>query len=360
MKEDQSSQNQKKRSGSPSPIATIRVTEGAAAAAATAVGVVAAKRRMATGGGVTPTTTSTWAITPIPILILIFKYLDQYGLMKASTLSKQCHRIIHTNPGMAQHRIVPVLELSASKNKGDEGRSLRLTRFLLANVNKLQRYRVLKLLDVNKFDEPEFLDAAEFYEHQPFILDGIVSFNFSSLFQLSNVHCWVVDQLLFMLPNLREINLTNIGGEGFDKVLDRLLAGAPQLERITWNNIDSSSNIYIDGTDMTEATNLREIIMDGSIFSCGKIETIETMSDLENRPRIFLFCFLESQVLERISIRRAKVRVYDQQTYTTVPQNALIKFIRNAPRSLRSFRSDLSKENIKLLQLERPGIEFLN
>ena len=352
MKESKSSQNQKKRSGSPSPISAIRVTEGAVA---TAVGIVAAKRGMVTGGVTTTRTFTAWAITPIPVLILIFKYLDQHGLMKVSTLSKQWHRIIHTNPGMAQHRIIPVVEISASKNKGDEGRTLRLIDFLLANVNKLQRYRVLKLLDVNKYDE------VDYYEHQPFQLDGIVSFNFSSTFQFSYVNSCVLHQLSSMLPNLREINLTNIGGKGFDEVLSRFLHFAPQIERITWNNIDSPSDVYINGCDMAEATNLREIIMDGSCFTCGGFG-IEKISDLENYPHSFMFYHLRSQVLERISIRRAKFRT-STSTYglqTTVPQNALIKFIRNAPRSLRWFRSDLSKENIAMLQLERPGIEFLN
>ena len=113
-----------------------------------------------------------------------------------------------------------------------------------------------------------------------------------------------------------------------------------------------------------KATNLREIMMDGSVFTCGVNSSIDEISDLENHPRWFLFCLLESQVLERISIRRAKFStsfyVYGPQILTTVPQNALIKFIRNAPRSLRWFRSDLSKDNIEMLRLERPGIEFLN
>ena len=43
-----------------------------------------------------------------------------------------------------------------------------------------------------------------------------------------------------------------------------------------------------------------------------------------------------------------------------IPQNALIKFVRNAPVSLLWFRSDLSRANIEMLQKERPGIEFLN
>jgi hypothetical protein len=45
-------------------------------------------------------------------------------------------------------------------------------------------------------------------------------------------------------------------------------------------------------------------------------------------------------------------------------QNALIKFVRNVPPSFRSLRSDLTHENIVMLQEERsrlgkPVIEFL-
>jgi hypothetical protein len=42
-----------------------------------------------------------------------------------------------------------------------------------------------------------------------------------------------------------------------------------------------------------------------------------------------------------------------------IPLNALIKFVRNVP-SLQWFRSDLTQENIDLLRLERPDIEFLD
>ena len=41
-------------------------------------------------------------------------------------------------------------------------------------------------------------------------------------------------------------------------------------------------------------------------------------------------------------------------------QNALIKFVRNAPSTLRWFRSDLTPDNMTTLRLEQPGIELLN
>ena len=274
--------------------------------------------------------------------------------MKASTVSKLWQRIIDSNPGMAQHRIIPVLKISASKNESDKGRTLRLMKCLVANLHKLQRYRVLRLLDVNKFDDADMDERFQWFQ-----LDGIVSFDLSSPSQVSSVNSCVLHQLYSMLPNLREINLSNIGSAGFDYVLSSFSTYCLRLERITWNNIDSPSNIYLDGCDMKEATNLREIIMDGSFFTCD--EGIDEISDLKNHPRSFLFCQLESQVLERISIRRAKFHNYDQQqVYKKFPQNALIKFIRNAPPSLRWFRSDLSQKNIDMLRLEQPGIEFLN
>jgi hypothetical protein len=42
-----------------------------------------------------------------------------------------------------------------------------------------------------------------------------------------------------------------------------------------------------------------------------------------------------------------------------VTQDMIIKFVRNAPSSLIWFRSDLTKENIHMLQKERPEIEFV-
>ena len=360
----ENSRNEKKRSGSPPPLplATIRAT---GLTAADTIAVVGTKRRILLTGG--RPTTQTWEIiTPLPILILVFQYLDQDGLMTASTVSKQWHQIIDSNPGMAQHRIIPVLKISASKNKSDRGRMERLMAWLGANRNKLQRYRVLQLLDVNKFDRSLFNRSLQWFYRRNlrFQLNGIVSFDLSSPSKLSRVNCDVLELLSYMLPNLRAINLSNIGGVGFHSVLDLFIASAPQLERITWNNIDTDCNIDINGCDMIKATNLREIMMDGSVFSCYDDDMdgndIVKLSDLENHPSIYLFCRWTSQVVERISIRRAKLHNYDQQICKTVPQNALIKYIRNAPPSLRWFRSDLSQNNIDMLRLERPGIEFLN
>lgn len=68
-----------------------------------------------------------------------------------------------------------------------------------------------------------------------------------------------------------------------------------------------------------------------------------------------------------MSIHNATFVTQDEETIRMdkpVPestvQNLLIEFVRDAPSTLRSFRSDLTAENIAMLRLERPEIDFLN
>ena len=136
------------------------------------------------------------------------------------------------------------------------------------------------------------------------------------------------------------------------------------------DNIDFSSVVTISGYRWMEyASKLKELYMDDSVFydqgqSPSTPNLIEKMSDLENEEHagIFLFNECTSKVLERVSIKNAKYgRDPEQQVdLPAIPQTALIKYVRNAPISLRWFCSDLSDKNITMLQHERPDIEFTN
>ena len=137
------------------------------------------------------------------------------------------------------------------------------------------------------------------------------------------------------------------------------------MEKLTWHNIDrNQSAIDIDGRDMKHAANLKEIYMDNSAFAVDYVDKRHRLSDLENdeHSNIFLFHKLfSSKPLERVSIRNAKWHVYGiRDDPIVIPQNALIKFVRKAPTSLRWFRSDLTEANRTMLQSERPGIELVN
>jgi hypothetical protein len=113
------------------------------------------------------------------------------------------------------------------------------------------------------------------------------------------------------------------------------------------------------GEDMLSCRNLKEIIMDDSVFFCSN-QNKDGISNLENHRDEFIFHYC-CKTLERVSIRNAKCSNYYDGTNTNmVPQNAFIKFVRNASSTLRWFRSDLNQENITMLQKERPGIELLN
>jgi len=124
------------------------------------------------------------------------------------------------------------------------------------------------------------------------------------------------------------------------------------LEKITWTNINF--DVSLNGEDIKYARNLKEINMDDSNFDSYEHEVAE-MSDLNNRPTIFLFHKCKSQVLERVSIRNGKYN-----GGVCVSQNLLIKFVRNASPTLQWFRSDLTQINIAMLAKERPGIQLLN
>ena len=123
---------------------------------------------------------------------------------------------------------------------------------------------------------------------------------------------------------------------------------------------------------MRAGKNLREIYIDNTNF-CIFNDEFYSMMDVENDDEVvtktFLFHECGSKVLERVSIRNAGVWVQsfrddrfhgpDDDELIPIPQMALIKFIRNAPTTMRWFRSNLTQENIQMLQQERPKIEFV-
>jgi len=46
--------------------------------------------------------------------------------------------------------------------------------------------------------------------------------------------------------------------------------------------------------------------------------------------------------------------------FTDMPHKALMKFIRNSTTTMRWFQSNLTKDNIAILQQERPEIEIVS
>ncbi|MGK3744344.1 MAG: hypothetical protein ACI90V_011204 [Bacillariaceae sp.] len=295
----------------------------------------------------------------MPLRVYIFNYLGetQDELMNLTLVSKQvytdCYRL-----GI-DWKIIPTIEISPTKGGS--------TRALLQQLNrddetnkKLRRFPRMRVNDVHGFRHI-LLHRLAAEIARDVRMDWILSLDISLSTQSTPIGEFVFVSLPYalsnILPNLHDVDFSNANTTY--RVLENFSYRCPYLEKVTWNNIHEYSSVHLNGDDMLSCKNLKEITMDDSVFYCSN-QTKDGISNLENHRNEFIFHYC-CKALERVSIRNAKCSdYYDGTNINTVPQNALIKFIRNAPSTLRWFRSDLNQENIGMLQKERPGIEFLN
>ena len=298
---------------------------------------------------------------PVPIRVYIFNYLGetQDELMGLTHVSKQVHDDCY-RPGI-EWKIIPTIEISPTK-----GRSTRilLQQLLYNNDNetskKLRRFPRMHVNDVHKrYLIPLHRLAAEITRDVR--MDWILSLDISLSSQSTPIGEAVFLSLPYalsnILPNLRDVDFSNANTTY--RVLENFSYRCPYLEKVIWNNIHEFSGVHLNGDDMLSCKNLKEIIMDDSVFFCSN-QNKDGISNLENHIHEFIFHYC-CKTLERVSIRNAKCSdYYDGTNKNMVPQNALIKFVRNASSTLRWFRSDLNQENMTMLQKERPGIELLN
>ena len=311
---------------------------------------------------------------PIDMRICIFNYLGETHeeRITLSLVSKQTYEDCK-RPGI-ERKIIPTivitprLPLRFQHRLGKAQASTRalLQQFFLDAVRdnernmKLRRYPHMKVNDVDKFDYIFEEEVASIFRFDSRKMDWILSLDITIS---PTTPCWKVEDsrslpniLATMLPNLREIDLSNA-------CITRLKCFSfrcPYLEKVTWKNIDKDSCVELDGCNMRYSNNLKEIIMDDSEFVYDQ-RVKDTISNLENYGNNFIFHYC-SEALERVSIRNAKVceKLTRDEPTVAILQNALIKFVLNAPSSLRWFRSDLTQENIDMLKLERPKIECRN
>jgi hypothetical protein len=102
--------------------------------------------------------------------------------------------------------------------------------------------------------------------------------------------------------------------------------------------------------------------MDDSVFNAFTHinHSISDLNNPENNHIILFYCCYQHQALERLSIKNSKMEnlhnVEEAGIAThveNIPQNASITFVRNAPSTLKWIRSDLTQENINMLQVDR-------
>jgi hypothetical protein len=162
--------------------------------------------------------------------------------------------------------------------------------------------------------------------------------------------------LAFSMPFLREIDLSNANVP--ESALRCFTNECRALEKVTWNNNHTCT--WISGDILAQCDYLKELYMDDSRFSYTScIEGISLEEEEGGNDACILFhC---NTKLERVSLRNLKLTSVQglniPQPHPSLAQNRLIKFVRLTP-SLRWFRSDLSPENVAVLQAERPEVTF--
>ena len=323
-----------------------------------------------------------------PLLRHITSYVPNEDLMKVACLSKRMNRIIPratTYESRAPGTIIPVLQMGPSKtNEGfykGRGHFENLLHQLNRRDSKLQRYQHASIKDHHEFTLYWTSTLhwnggryATLVHQQKTIgpqLKGITSLDFCfsttppTTLSYRSEGILLLKTLPYLLPSLREVDLTHTWVNR--KIVRGFFANCSRLEKMTFHinrKNDNLWNIFLNGKHMKTANHLRELYMDHSMFQTSDNE-IDAMSDLDTTneevgsKNVFLFHKCSSTVLERVSMRNAMYFVPDNEP-TIMPQKALMKFISNAPATLRWFRSTLTKDNIEILRHERPKIEFVS
>jgi hypothetical protein len=298
---------------------------------------------------------------PTPLRVSIFNYLGetQDELIDLILVSKDLHEDCK-RPGI-EWKIIPTIVVGAQKQQGFNSFRIQvLIQKYAHNLSdketnqKFQRYSHMRVNDVHKFTSVLLReDVAQMTRNVR--IEGIISVDLSSLpgIYASN---YLPLALSNVLPNLRELDLSNTPFSW--ETTEEYSKKCRFLEKITCHNIEKDSYVTFDGDEMQSAKNLKEIYMDSSVFCYYDSGEKDMMIDLNTTTYNSYFIFYHCcKMLERVSIRNAR---FGASPSMPVPQNALVKFVRNAPPCLRWFRSDLTLEHMNMLRLERPDIELLN
>jgi hypothetical protein len=201
---------------------------------------------------------------------------------------------------------------------------------------KFQNFSRLRVVDTHQqFDDPYSL----WYPPSDFRIPEIMSLDWSGEDQgwcYRSLETSEYSLLAPMLPNVREVDFSH-SRTACCRTLYELRSD--RLEKVTWHG--HWCRLPLSGYCLINCPKIRELCMDGACFNAR-------LGDL-------LLVSLQDR-LARVSIRGAHYAEWEVNP-KPIPQSMLIRFVRNAP-NLRWFRSDLTSENVVMLQRERPDVVF--
>ena len=329
-----------------------------------------------------------WEKTPISLLIRTMGYMDNDTLMIMCLVCKQIRDIIWNGQGM-ETNLIRIFELRPSEHENlnyivryNHNPCMHRIKWFVFNMNRhcqdgikrrmLQGYQHWKIYNASRLSNYVFISQYEKLERlvSPHLrMTGIVDLDISlPVPNRITSNCALVHLVALLVPNLRKLDISNLCID--QDIMKKLSQRCPHLEALKWNKWDNDDDFDFfpaNGRFLKSFKNLKKLYWDGGTISfTADIDEGRRMAVMESYPNEFIFHELcKNNPLERVSNRHARSRSFRHDRYNAaefdpITQNVLINFVRNVPSTLVLFRSDLSTENIRMLQLERPGIELVN
>lgn len=168
-------------------------------------------------------------------------------------------------------------------------------------------------------------------------------------------------KLVETFRNLRELDMSYVAA--YPLTIDAILVSVPTITRLTWNG--SINSMVLTGSAFTYR-NLMHLVVDDScvlLYQAYMFEPREQRDfEMEQDPgEESIYMFMHCRNLQSLSIKGSTWRRthVDDDEPIPITQAMLIKFVRHTP-TLRWLRSDLTDENIAMLEKERPEVTFVS
>jgi len=280
-------------------------------------------------------------------LVLILSYLTAQDMDSVAVCSRQC-REARNHDSLDQTRTGTLVWTKKTSiylfcNKIIESRQVFTGERTRLNVVGLEK---------SKNENLEWSDVMERVNVDHLTLEHVTSVDCSSDASTANSKVQLLPLIILSrsLVNLREVDLSSVKPATVGtSVMDLFCKNCPRLTKITWSGCNQG--IFLCGFEFRNAYNLTDLYLDGA-----ELFLIAFPDGLVN-PRDHFF-LMKCRRLERLSMKNAFVQKTFSDGVDPVSQDIIIKMVRRHP-TLRWLRSDLTAENVVMLQRERPEITFV-
>jgi hypothetical protein len=161
--------------------------------------------------------------------------------------------------------------------------------------------------------------------------------------------------LALILPNLRNLDLSYLRLQG--RVMVNFFEKCPHLTRVTFSG---PIGISLSGDYFWRARYVTELnLLDSTFPPCAHPSPLYWEEELRYAGRNY-YMLMNCKHLERVTIKNTTWQAVEVEGEAQpLSQGIIIKFVRHTP-TLRWLRSDLTEENVAMLQQERPDITFVS